>query len=173
MTTRRLSPGKVRCLSHYLPYFWRTGGESPLPWEVPRDLTSGEKPPVVVGDSTFYVEDINGNWVETARSSMERPFQSHTVGVDAGHPAKGSDARHPATGSDTRHPCTGSDAGHSDKRSDAGHPGGSVSQGSDAQPQVGRRTDSAASDSVWTDGTGLTGRSVPAAGSRMAHAASG
>ena len=52
-------------------------------------------------------------------------------------------------------------------------PGGSVSQGSDAQPQVGRRTDSAATNSVQTDGTGLTGRSVPEAGSRMAHAVSG
>ena len=107
-------------------------GESPLLWDVPRDSTSGEKPSVVVGDSMFYAEDMNGNRVETARSSMERPVQSHTIGVDSGHPAKGSDAGHPvresdarhlAMGSDARHPCTGSDAGQSDKRSDAGHPG--------------------------------------------------
>ena len=58
----------------------------------------------MVGDTMFYVEDMNENWVETARSSLKRPVPSHTVSVNAGHPAKGSDARHPATMSDARHP---------------------------------------------------------------------
>ena len=141
-------------------------GESPLPWDVPRDSTSGEKPSVVVGDSMFYGEDMNGNRVETARSSMERPVQSHTIGVDSGHPAKGSDAGHPVTGVWCQAP----------------------GNGVWCQAPVYRvwcwaiwqevrrwapRADSAATNSVQTDGTGLTGRSVPEAGSRMAHAVSG